>query len=163
MKTATIKASGRIHDPLQWKGHDPPTIRLDYWDAMCDKWVGHEFWNRLAKAAQNRAKMPDAHLHTGGSRTFRSHEKKTVAHQYIYCQIYKYWCILFNWFFYHLTLQKAEKGGIVPYKNILVETHKRKSTREFVSEKARVTMVWIYCINKHYNRKVTLNIVILNY
>ena len=93
MKTAARKASGGIDDPLQWKGHGPPTIRSDVWDAMCDKWAGHEFQNRSAKAAQNRAKMPDAHLHTGGSRTFGSHLKKMVTHQYIYCQFYKYCCI----------------------------------------------------------------------
>ena len=39
------------------------------------------FETAQAKAAQNRAKMPDAHLHTGGSRTFGSHQKKMVTHQ----------------------------------------------------------------------------------
>ena len=83
MKTAAKKASGVIDDPLQWKGHGPITIRRDYWDEMCDKWAGDAFRNRSAKAAQNRAKMPEAHLHTGGSKTFGSHLKKMVTHQYI--------------------------------------------------------------------------------
>jgi hypothetical protein len=50
----------------------------------------------------------------------------------------------------------------VPYKDVFVETHKRKSTGEFVSKKARATMVCIYCINKYHNRQVIMNIVILN-
>ncbi|MQM05133.1 hypothetical protein Taro_037938 [Colocasia esculenta] len=38
-KAATKKASENFDDPLMWKGHGPPTIRRDYWDAMCDKWA----------------------------------------------------------------------------------------------------------------------------
>ena len=51
----------------------------------------------------------------------------------------------------------------MPYKDVFVETHKRKTTGEFVSEKARTTTVCIYCINNHCNIQVIINIVILNY
>ena len=50
----------------------------------------------------------------------------------------------------------------MPYKDVFVETHKRKTTGEFVSEKARATVVCIYFINKHCNRQVTMNYVITN-
>ncbi|MQL68128.1 hypothetical protein Taro_000399 [Colocasia esculenta] len=33
-KAAAKKASGNFDDPLMWKGHGPPAIRRDYWDAM---------------------------------------------------------------------------------------------------------------------------------
>ncbi|MQM05116.1 hypothetical protein Taro_037922 [Colocasia esculenta] len=104
---------GGVADPLQWKGHDPPAIRKDYWDAMCDQWATQEYQSRSAIATQNRAKMPEASLHTSGSITFGCHKKRI----------------------------EEEADDPVPYTELFRRTHKRKESGEFVSERAK-EVVW---------------------
>ncbi|MQM22255.1 hypothetical protein Taro_055305 [Colocasia esculenta] len=76
---------------------------------MCDQWVTQEHQSRSAIATQNRAKMPDASLHTSGSITFGRH-KKTM---------------------------EEETSGLVAYTELFRRTHKRKESGEFVSERAK--------------------------
>ncbi|MQL79662.1 hypothetical protein Taro_012088, partial [Colocasia esculenta] len=80
-KELAKRAVGGVADPLQWKGHDPPAIRKDYWDAMCDQWATQEYQSRSAIATQNRAKMPEASLHTSGSITFGRHKKRMESYE----------------------------------------------------------------------------------
>ncbi|MQM18367.1 hypothetical protein Taro_051357 [Colocasia esculenta] len=81
----------------------------DYWDAMCDQWATQEYQARSAIATQNRAKMPEASLHTGGSITFGCHKKR----------------------------MEEETGGHVAYTELFHRTHKRKESGEFVSQRAK--------------------------
>ncbi|MQL96545.1 hypothetical protein Taro_029222 [Colocasia esculenta] len=90
-------------------GHGPPAIRKDYWDAMCDQWATQEHQARSTIATQNRAKMPEASLHTSGSITFGCHKKR----------------------------MEEETGGPVAYTELFRRTHKRKESGEFVSQRAK--------------------------
>ncbi|MQL76712.1 hypothetical protein Taro_009106 [Colocasia esculenta] len=111
-KELAKRAVGGVADPLQWKGHSPPTIRKDYWDAMCDQWATQEYQSRSAIATQNRAKIPDASLHTSGSITFGRHKKR----------------------------MEEEACGPVAYTELFCRTHKCKESGEFVSERAKEVM-----------------------
>ncbi|MQL75508.1 hypothetical protein Taro_007875, partial [Colocasia esculenta] len=108
-KELAKRAVGGVADPLQWKSHGPPAIRKDYWDDMCDQWATQEYQARSAIATQNRAKMPEASLHTSGSITFGCHKKR----------------------------MEAETGGPVAYTELFRRTHKRKESGEFVSQRAK--------------------------
>ncbi|MQM08643.1 hypothetical protein Taro_041500 [Colocasia esculenta] len=77
-KAAAKKASGNFDDPLMWKGRGPPAIRRDYWNAMCDKWATEDFRHRSRIAAENQTKMPEATLHTSGSKSFERQKRKMV-------------------------------------------------------------------------------------
>ncbi|MQM01924.1 hypothetical protein Taro_034683, partial [Colocasia esculenta] len=111
-KVAAKKASGNFDDPLMWKGRGPPAIRRDYWDAMCDKWATEDFRHRSKIAAENRTKMPEATLHTSSSISFGRQKRK----------------------------MEKEKGGSVSYKELFEQTHRRKTTGDFVSQKVKEVM-----------------------
>ncbi|MQL86951.1 hypothetical protein Taro_019474 [Colocasia esculenta] len=76
---------------------------------MCDQSATKEYQSRLAIATQNRAKMPEASLHTSGSITFGCHKKR----------------------------MEEEAGGLVAYTELFHRTHKRKESGEFVSEREK--------------------------
>ncbi|MQL92206.1 hypothetical protein Taro_024830 [Colocasia esculenta] len=103
-KELAKRAVGGVADPLQWKVHGPPAIRKDYWDAMCNQWATQEYQAHSAIATQNRAKMPEASLHTSGSITFGCHNKR----------------------------MEEETGGPVAYTELFHRTHKRKESGEIV-------------------------------
>ncbi|MQM00068.1 hypothetical protein Taro_032796 [Colocasia esculenta] len=111
-KTAAKKASRNFDDPLMWKGHGPPTIRRDYWDAMCDKWAMEDFQHRSRIAVENQTKMPEATLHTNSSISFGRQNNK----------------------------MEKDKGGHVSYKELFENTHRRKNTCDFVSQKVKEVM-----------------------
>ncbi|MQL77061.1 hypothetical protein Taro_009469, partial [Colocasia esculenta] len=111
-KAAAKKASGNFNDPLMWKGHSPPTIRRDYWDAICDKWAMEDFRHRSRIAVENRTKMFEVTLHTSGSISFGRQKRK----------------------------MEKDKGRPVSYKELFEHTHRRKTTGDFVSQKAKEVM-----------------------
>ncbi|MQM19561.1 hypothetical protein Taro_052567 [Colocasia esculenta] len=48
---------------------------------MCNQWATQEYQARSAIATQNRAKMPEASLHTSGSITFGCHKKRMESYE----------------------------------------------------------------------------------
>ncbi|MQL76375.1 hypothetical protein Taro_008766 [Colocasia esculenta] len=96
-------------DKNQWKEHGPVWMRKEYWIELCDIW-GAEKWNEnSAKAKQNRAAHPEANVHTSGSVSFATHKVRL-----------------------EVQLKRPPQ-----FQELFDETHKKKGTNDYISEKAR--------------------------
>ncbi|MQL85105.1 hypothetical protein Taro_017621 [Colocasia esculenta] len=84
-------------------------MRNEYWIELCDIW-GVEKWNEnYAKAKQNRAAHPEAFVHTSGSVSFATHKVRL-----------------------EVQLKRPPQ-----FQELFDETHKKKGTNDYISEKAR--------------------------
>ncbi|MQL83609.1 hypothetical protein Taro_016092 [Colocasia esculenta] len=84
-------------------------MRKEYWIELCDIW-GAEKWNEnSAKAKQNRAAHPEANIHTSGSISFATHKARL----------------------------KVQLKRPPQFQELFDETHKKKGTNDYISEKAR--------------------------
>jgi hypothetical protein len=62
------------------KGHGPKGMKTEVWDGLVDIWLKPE-WRKKSDANRcNRAALPDAVLHTGGSICFIEHKKRMVSY-----------------------------------------------------------------------------------
>ncbi|MQL97952.1 hypothetical protein Taro_030651 [Colocasia esculenta] len=96
-------------DKNQWKEHGPVWMRKEYWIELCDIW-GAEKWNEnSAKAKQNRTAHPEANVHTSGSVSFPMHKARL-----------------------EVQLKRPPQ-----FQELFDETHKKKGTNDYISEKAR--------------------------
>ncbi|MQL83435.1 hypothetical protein Taro_015922 [Colocasia esculenta] len=96
-------------DKNQWKEHGPVWMRKEYWTELCNIW-GAEKWNEnSSKAKQNRAAHPEANVHTSGSVSFATHKAR-------------------------LEVQFKQPPQ---FQELFDETHKKKGTNDYISEKAR--------------------------
>ncbi|MQM11450.1 hypothetical protein Taro_044358, partial [Colocasia esculenta] len=96
-------------DKNEWKEHGPVWMRKEYWTELCDIW-GAEKWNENSnKAKQNRATHPEANLHTSGSVSFATHKARL-----------------------EVQLKRPPQ-----FQELFDETHKKKGTNDYISEKAR--------------------------
>ncbi|MQL86399.1 hypothetical protein Taro_018933 [Colocasia esculenta] len=93
----------------QWNEHGHVRMRKEYWIELCDIW-GVEKWNEnSAKAKQNRAAHPEVNVHTSGSVSFATQKAK-------------------------LEVQCKRPPQ---FQELFDETHKKKGTNDYISEKAR--------------------------
>ncbi|MQM02316.1 hypothetical protein Taro_035079 [Colocasia esculenta] len=84
-------------------------MRKEYWTELCNIW-GAEKWNEnSSKAKQNRAEHPEANVHTSGSVSFATHKAR-------------------------LEVQFKRPPQ---FQELFDETHKKKGTNDYISEKAR--------------------------
>src|SRR4051812_30505156 len=61
------------------KGHGPKGMKAEVWDGLVDIWLKPE-WKKKSDANRcNRAALPDAVLHTGGSINLGEHKKRMVS------------------------------------------------------------------------------------
>jgi hypothetical protein len=61
------------------KGHAPKGMKAEVWDGLVDIWLKPE-WKKKSDANRcNRAALPDAVLHTGGSINFGEHKIRMVS------------------------------------------------------------------------------------
>ncbi|MQL96534.1 hypothetical protein Taro_029219 [Colocasia esculenta] len=96
-------------DKNQWKEHGYVWMRKEYWTELCDIW-GAEKWNEnSSKAKQNRAAHPEANVHMSGSVSFATHKAR-------------------------LEVQFKRPPQ---FQELFDETHKKKETNDYISEKAR--------------------------
>ncbi|MQL76799.1 hypothetical protein Taro_009201 [Colocasia esculenta] len=96
-------------DKNEWKEHGPVWMRKEYWTELCDI-LGAEKWNEnLNKAKKNRAAHPEANLHTSGSVSFATHKARL-----------------------EVKLKRPPQ-----FQELFDETHKKKGTNDYISEKAR--------------------------
>ncbi|MQL71388.1 hypothetical protein Taro_003712 [Colocasia esculenta] len=96
-------------DKNQWKEHGPVWMRKEYWTELCEIW-GEGKWNEnTSKAKQNRAAHPEANVHMSGSISFATHKVR-------------------------LEVQLKQPPQ---FQELFDETHKKKETNDYISEKAR--------------------------
>ncbi|XP_045788293.1 uncharacterized protein LOC123883508 isoform X4 [Trifolium pratense] len=73
------------------KGHGPKGMKAEVWDGLVDIWLKPE-WKKKSDANRcNRASLPDAVLHTGGSINFGEHKKRMeeeLKHEVSYRDVY---------------------------------------------------------------------------
>ncbi|KAF7811966.1 putative transposase, Ptta/En/Spm, plant [Senna tora] len=98
----------KTKDITKLKGHGPSGIRAEVWDGLVDIWSTPEWQKKSEAAKRNRATVPDAMLHTGGSISFSAHKKK----------------------------MEAEKNQKVSWRDVYHKTHKKKNG-EFVFERSK--------------------------
>ncbi|WJX85980.1 hypothetical protein P8452_68351 [Trifolium repens] len=93
LKNARNKALRDVNstDLVDTKGHGPKGMKAEVWDALIDIWLKPE-WKKKSDANRcNRASLPDAVLHTGGSINFGEHKKRMeeeLKHEVSYRDVY---------------------------------------------------------------------------
>ncbi|XP_058741404.1 uncharacterized protein LOC131613779 [Vicia villosa] len=78
------------------KGHGPKGMKAEVWDGLVDIWLKPE-WKKKSDANRcNKAALPDAVLHTGGSINLGEHKKRmeeelkhTVSFRDVYARVHK--------------------------------------------------------------------------
>ncbi|MQM22594.1 hypothetical protein Taro_055649, partial [Colocasia esculenta] len=96
-------------DKNQWKEHGPVWMRKEYLIELCEIWGGEKWNENSAKAKQNRAAHPEVNIHTSGSISFATHKARL-----------------------EVQLKQAPQ-----FQELFDETHKKKGTDDYISEKAR--------------------------
>ncbi|MQM10225.1 hypothetical protein Taro_043118 [Colocasia esculenta] len=96
-------------DKNQWKEHGPVWMRKEYWTELCDIWGAGKWNENSSKAKQNRAAHPEANVHTSGSISFATHKARL-----------------------EVQLKRPPQ-----FQELFDETHKKKGTNDYISEKAR--------------------------
>ncbi|MQL80085.1 hypothetical protein Taro_012530 [Colocasia esculenta] len=96
-------------DKNQWKEHGPVWMRKEYWTELCDIWGAGKWNENSSKAKQNRAAHPEANVHTSGSVSFATHKARL-----------------------EVQLKRPPQ-----FQELFDETHKKKGTNDYISEKAR--------------------------
>ncbi|MQL68644.1 hypothetical protein Taro_000914 [Colocasia esculenta] len=108
-------------DKNEWKEHGPVWMRKEYWTELCDIW-GAEKWNEnSSKAKQNRAAHPEENVHTSGSVSIATHKARM-----------------------EVQLKRPPQ-----FQELFNETHKKKGTNDYISEKAREVAVSVYTNSFH--------------
>ncbi|GAU32133.1 hypothetical protein TSUD_218840 [Trifolium subterraneum] len=78
-------------DLVDTKGHGPKGMKAEVWDGLVDIWLKPE-WKKKSDANRcNRASLPNAVLHTGGSINFGEHKKRMeeeLKHEVSYRDVY---------------------------------------------------------------------------
>ncbi|MQL84451.1 hypothetical protein Taro_016963, partial [Colocasia esculenta] len=97
-------------DKNQWKAHGPVWMRKEYWMELCDIWRAEKWNENSSKAKQNRAAHPEANLHTSGFVSFATHKAR---------------------------LEVVQLKRPPQFQELFDETHKKKGTNDYISEKAR--------------------------
>ncbi|MQM10491.1 hypothetical protein Taro_043385 [Colocasia esculenta] len=96
-------------DKNQWKEHRPVWMRKEYWIELCEIWEGEKWNENSTKAKQNRAAHPEANVHTSGSVSFATHKARL----------------------------EVQLKWPPQFQELFDETHKKKGTNDYISEKAR--------------------------
>ncbi|MQL94844.1 hypothetical protein Taro_027501, partial [Colocasia esculenta] len=102
-----MKTTGN-RDPMAWLDYDPIWLRRDYWESLCERWATGP-WQEQSKVAKcNRSTHPKKNVHTSGSVSYATHNKKL-----------------------HHELKRAPT-----FHELFDRTHKRKGMDDYVSESA---------------------------
>ena len=60
------------------KGHGPKGMKTEIWDGLINIWLKPEWKKKSDACRSNRAVLPDALMHTGGSISFGEHKRRMV-------------------------------------------------------------------------------------
>ncbi|GAU48222.1 hypothetical protein TSUD_371220 [Trifolium subterraneum] len=116
-------------DLVDTKGHGPKGMKAEVWDGLVDIWLKPE-WKKKSDANRcNRASLPNAVLHTGGSINFGEHKKRMVR---LHITISP----LFSIFPYLKLIIEEELKHEVSYRDVYDRVHKKKSG-EYISQRSR--------------------------
>ncbi|MQM10427.1 hypothetical protein Taro_043321, partial [Colocasia esculenta] len=96
-------------DKNEWKEHGPVWMRKEYWTELCNIWGAEKWSENSNKAKQSRAAHPEANVHTSSSVSFATHKARL-----------------------EVQLKRPPQ-----FQELFDETHKKKGTNDYISEKAR--------------------------
>ncbi|MQL79925.1 hypothetical protein Taro_012376 [Colocasia esculenta] len=100
-------------DPTAWMDYGLVWMRRDYWESLYHRWATGSWQERSHADKCNRAAHPEKNVHTSGSVSYATHNKKL-----------------------HHELERAPT-----FRELFDRTHKRKGTDDYVSKSARMIAV----------------------
>ncbi|MQM09619.1 hypothetical protein Taro_042494 [Colocasia esculenta] len=101
-----MKTTGN-RNPMAWLDYGPVWLRRDYWETLCERWAAGPWQERSQATKRNRSSIPEKNVHTSGSVSYATHNQKL-----------------------HHELERAPT-----FRELFDQTHKRKGTDDYVSER----------------------------